>query len=172
MADFGIGEGIALAGLVTSAAAAGVSAYSSYQQQNAANAANAYNQQVAQDQASQATQLGVIQAEENDQQTQQLIGQQKAAYAAAGVDVNSGSPLTVTSQTAGFGALDSLAIKQNDAEQAWGYTNAANLDGMKFVNPLETAGLSLLSSSSQVGSKVGGLYQSGAFSNGSKQNQG
>ena len=155
---------IGLAGLGIATVAAGASAYSSYEQQSAANSANSYNAQVAKDQAAQATQLGTIQAQENDQQTAQLQGQQRAAYAAGGVDPNSGSALTVQTQTAGYGALDSLAIKQNDAEQAWGYTNEANLDSSKFVNPLATAGLSLLSSSSQVGNKVQGLYSTGVLS--------
>ncbi len=161
MADFGIGEGLALGSLVMAAAGAGVSAYGSYQQQSAANAANQYNEQVAKDQQAQAQQLGTFAEEQQQQQTAQLEGRQKAAYAAAGVDVNSGTPEIVNSQTAGYGALDAMAAKQQEEEAAWGYGNSATLDASKISNPMGAATTSLLSSSSTIGSGVKGLYTSG-----------
>jgi hypothetical protein len=161
---------IAAAGVGVAVLAAGASAYGQYQQVQSQDKANAYNQQVAQDQEQQAVQLGKVQAEQNNIQTDQLRGRQAAAYAGAGVDPNSGTPLQLNAQTAGYGALDSLAIKQQAASQAWGYGNEANLYGMKQVNAYGAAGTSLLNSSSQVGSSIGRAYNSGLF--GSTVNQG
>jgi hypothetical protein len=163
MADFGIAEGLAVAGVVASTAAAGASAYGQYQQVQAANNASAYNQQVALYQQQQAVQLGKVQQQQSAQQTSALEGRQAAAYAGAGIDPDSGTPATLESQTAGYGALDSLAIKQQAASQAWGYGNTANLAGMKAVNPYGAAGTSLLTSGSQVGSQLSRAYGSGLY---------
>jgi hypothetical protein len=159
----GISEGLAVAGLAAAVVGAGASAYGAYQQTQSSNKAAAYNSQVANYQAAQALQLGKVEAAQHDAQVAQLRGRQTAAYGAAGVDPNTGSPLTLGTQTAGYGALDSLAIKQNAASQAWGYGNSANLDHMKEVNPYGTAGLSLLQSSSSVGSSLMTANRAGVF---------
>lgn len=155
--------GISEAGVALAVVGAASSAYGAYNQQNSANKADAYNAQVAEYQQQQATQLGQVQAEQNDQQVNALRGRQVAAYAAAGVDPDSGSAVTVGSQTAGYGALDSLAIKQQAASQSWSYGNQANLQSLREVNPLGAGATSLLSSSSSVGSSVLNANRYGAF---------
>lgn len=50
-----------------------------------------------------------------------FIGSQRAAYAAQGIDVASGSSVEVQADTAKQGELDALTIRTNAAREAWGY---------------------------------------------------
>lgn len=50
-----------------------------------------------------------------------VIGTQRAAIAASGVDVNSGSSVDVQADTAYTGELDAMTIRANAAREAWGY---------------------------------------------------
>jgi hypothetical protein len=59
--------------------------------------------------------------------TRGLTGSQRAAYAAQGVDINSGSAADVVANDKQLGALDVLTIKQNAAREAHGYEMQANL---------------------------------------------
>ncbi|SRR5213593_1330650 len=58
-------------------------------------------------------------------QLRQVIGSQRASYAAQGVAVASGSAEEVSEDTAYQGTLDALQIRTNAAREAWGYGVAA-----------------------------------------------
>lgn len=67
-----------------------------------------------------------------------IKSEQRAAFGASGVDVQSGSPLEAISDTAMLGELDALTIRSNAEREAYGYrTGASNymaqskLDRMK-----------------------------------------
>lgn len=49
------------------------------------------------------------------------IGNQRAALAAQGIEVNDGSALEVQMDTASQGEIDALTIKNNAYREAWGY---------------------------------------------------
>lgn len=49
------------------------------------------------------------------------IGAQRAAYAAQGIEVDSGSALDVQADTAYQGEVDALTIRSNAAREAWGF---------------------------------------------------
>lgn len=51
----------------------------------------------------------------------QLAGSQRAALAASGVDINSGSAQDVVDSDAALGEFDAMTIRNNAARQAWGY---------------------------------------------------
>lgn len=51
----------------------------------------------------------------------QLMGSQRAAYAAQGLDTTTGSPADVMSSDARLSELDRLTIMNNAAREAWGY---------------------------------------------------
>lgn len=93
-----------------------------------------YNQQIADmnadmadAQARDAITRGQEEERRHRQSVQGLIGRQRAALAAQGVDVNSGSALDVQADAAKFGALDAVTIRNNAAREAWGYrVQAAN----------------------------------------------
>lgn len=64
---------------------------------------------------------GYIEADEQRQETRQVIGAQRAAFAANGIDVNDGSAAIVQDDTAALGELDALTLMNNAAREAYGY---------------------------------------------------
>jgi uncharacterized protein YcbX len=61
------------------------------------------------------------------QGTRQLVGAQRAAMAAQGIDVNSGTPLDLQGDSNTLSAFDQLTAKNNAAREAWGFNvDAAN----------------------------------------------
>lgn len=97
-------------------------------QASAARAAGRYEQQVAErnatiaeQQAEQAKQIGNIEEERQLRRVRAALGTQRAALAANGLDVNSGSALDLQAETAGFGAADALNLRSNALRQAWGF---------------------------------------------------
>lgn len=53
--------------------------------------------------------------------TADIVGRQKVAQAASGVDVNSGSPQAIRDTTTKLGQMDQSIIRQNYAKKAYGY---------------------------------------------------
>ncbi|WP_017773848.1 hypothetical protein [Paraburkholderia kururiensis] len=106
---------VGVAGAVQSA-----SAQSSAAGYQAAVAQN--NQKIANQNAQYAVQQGQIEEQAKRQQTAQLISQERAGAAAAGIDLNTGSPLREQGDTAKLGEIDALTIRNNAARAAYGYT--------------------------------------------------
>ena len=164
----GVEEAVAIAGIVTAVAGAGYGAYSAKKQAGyAADVAdeNARQGLVA---AADAINRGDIEADAQRLRTRLLIGQQRAGFAASGVEVGSGSPLSTTQDAAMFGEMDVLTIKNNAEREAWGYqADAANFRSQARANRLAgnaNAGATLLTgASSALGQYSAGL-QSGTFS--------
>lgn len=118
--------GLALAG-------AAVSAVGTIQQGQAAKAAGAYNNRVQQQNAitsealaKDAEDRGRIAEQRQRQQTASLMGRQQAVLAAKGIDLGSGTPLDILSQSAEYGELDALTIRHNASNEALGYRVQAN----------------------------------------------
>lgn len=63
-----------------------------------------------------------------------VIGSQRAAQGASGVDVNDGSSLDVQADTAYTGELDAITIRANAAREAWGYQVAASNERASAVS--------------------------------------
>ena len=121
-----MGPAIAVASIVSSIAAAGMSAYSSMQSAayNAQVARN--NQSIANTNAAMALQQGTS-AEENQRlKTGSMIGAIQSQEAASGVETNKGSALDVRSSAAETGELDAENIRYNANVQAWNLKNQAN----------------------------------------------
>lgn len=161
---------ITAASLALTALSTGAAMYGQYQQSKAQNAAAEYNARLAERNAKQAEleaqyALDVGKVEENKQrlQTKQLLGAQRAASASGGLLADSGSNLDLNLDTAGFGELDALTIRNNAAKDAWGirqnaqnYIGQANLSRMSKSSPALGMTGSLLSGAS---SMAGQLYQ-------------
>ena len=64
---------------------------------------------------------GRIAAGENDLATRQLISRQRVTLASTGQEVDTGSALDITSDTAALGKLDSLRILNNAEREAAGF---------------------------------------------------
>ena len=120
----------------------GVSALSSigtaFAQSGAQKAASIYqesvyrsNERMAEVQAADAISRGEKEAKKTLQNTRVLVGAQRAAMAAQGLDLESGSALDIQQETAGIGAMDALDIKNNAWREAWGYKVQANQYGQQ-----------------------------------------
>ncbi len=165
------GGGAAAAGATTATAlgAAGLAASalgSVVQGQQASNAAN-FNAQVQQNNALLASRnAGIVGAEGaanagiEQQKTRAQVGGIKAAQAANGVDVNSGSAVDVRSSASELGELNAINIRSNAAREAYGFqTQAAGATGQAELDKSQSghdesagyvnAGSSLLSGGSK-----------------------
>lgn len=140
-------------GMVASIAGAGLGAIGSLQSGKASSAAADFNSkvaannaQIAQQNATWTAEEGEANAAKSEQKTRAGVGAIKAAQAANGVDVNSGSALDVRSSAASLGELDAITIRSNAARTAYGQqtqaasdTAQSNLDKSQASNS-ETAG--------------------------------
>lgn len=91
-----------------------------------------------------------------------MIGDQKAAAAANGVDISTGSPVEIQASTKYLGELDADTIRDNAARQEWafktqatGFRNEAAMDRStaSAMNPWMSGIGSLLSSAGTVSEK-------------------
>lgn len=122
--------------LITALTLAGTAlgAVGQIQQGQAAAEAGRYNAKVAEmnaaiseRQARDALERGKLEEQKKRTQVQQVLGRQKAAMAANGVDVSFGSPLDTLVDTATMGEIDALTIRSNSAREAYDYrVRAAN----------------------------------------------
>jgi hypothetical protein len=126
-----VGWGGALA-----AGSAVMSGVSSGMQANAQQQAQQYQAQVASnnaklagEQASSTVQAGQAAAMQSGLQAAQVLGEQKAALAANGVNLGSGSAIDLQATTHYLNAQDISNITNNAARQAWGY----NVDSSNYA---------------------------------------
>lgn len=155
-------------GIGASAAGAIMSAGSAYQQAQGQRSALQYQASVARmnaglagDQASDAIRNGQTAEGIQDLRTGQMLGTQRAAMAANGVDLGEGSPNEVLATTKYMGTRDALQIHDNAIMQAWGYrTQQQNFltdanreeNEASAISPWMAAGTSLLTGASKVSS--------------------
>ncbi|MCQ8103537.1 hypothetical protein NP590_05415 [Methylomonas sp. SURF-2] len=148
------------------AVSAGLSAYSASEQADAQKKAANYQAQVDAENAkialynrSDALQRGELEAQKTMREQAQLIGTQRAALAASGVDVTQGSALDLLASTRFLSQEEVETIQSNAAREAWGYdvqasnfNNASDFERWKAkqANPVKAgviAGTSSLLSS-------------------------
>ena len=164
--------------LAVGLAGAAVSAAGQYnsleaQSQNAAYQAqvSANNAKIALSNASMDTQAGEVGAVNQGLKTRSAVGTTKAAQAASGVSVNSGSAPKVRAAESELGMLDALTIRSNAAKKAYADTVQATSDtaqsqlyGQEASQASDAAPLgalgSFLSSASSVGSSYAKYAQS------------
>jgi hypothetical protein len=111
----------ATAAIAMMAVGSGFSAMSSANAGKANQRLAEMNAQVAEIQAEDAIARGRVEEGIHRKKVRGMIGSQRAAFAAGGVDVNSGSALDVQADTAKFGEMDALTIRMTAAREAWGY---------------------------------------------------
>ena len=59
-------------------------------------------------------------------ENKKLMGSQRAALAAQGIDIDSGSALDIQNETADLGYMDQITAKNNAWREAWGYKVESN----------------------------------------------
>lgn len=122
----------------------------------------ALNERIGNLQADDAIRRGEKEAKAYGQQVSQLVGKQRVALAAQGIDVDSGSAGEIQDQTRAIGALDQLTIRNNAAREAWGYkvqasnsVLSANMQALGNINQAKasilTGGITALNSFGQAG---------------------
>jgi flagellar motor switch protein FliM len=155
--------------------------YGNIQQGQAQKAAADYQTKVMQNNAIIANQnatltlqQGQAQVEAQQMKTASLIGSQRAAMAANGVQLNTGSPLDVQSSAATLGELNALTIRSNAQNTANAYLNTASTDtsqasaytalGQNQSSASSTAAFSsALSTASSVGDKWALATKNGTY---------
>lgn len=75
--------------------------------------------------AVEALRRGGQEEEAQRRQTAVLLGRQRAALAAGGVDTGSGTALNLQEDAAAFGEQDAQTIRDNALREAWGYRRGA-----------------------------------------------
>lgn len=84
-----------------------------------------YNARIAEAQGDDALLRGTEEEQRFRSTVRGLIGSQRAAFAAQGVDVASGSAVDVQADAAYLGELDALTIRSNAQREAWGFRHSA-----------------------------------------------
>lgn len=97
-----------------------------------------FNAQVARLQSEDAKLRGEKEASKKKKETKQMIGAQRAALAAQGIEINEDTALLIQEDTAGIGAQDVATIRNNAWREAWGYDVQA-LDYTGQANMAQTA---------------------------------
>lgn len=152
--------------LGAAAAASAASAYVSYDANKKTGEANQQiadnNARLAADDARAAQAMGDRESEQQAWRTRGIMGQQRAAIAAAGIDSSIGTPAEILGETALFGEVDQQAIRLNTARNAWGFNaqvrNIQNQAGIDRFNSRAKGSATVLSGISSVASSAGGFY--------------
>jgi len=121
--------GLQGAGLGTGLAGSYLQAKAEQQQLADKQAADLQNQDLAKMQAASALQRGGFQAFQLRQRSDTQQSEQRAGFAASGVNSGSGTAAAVQAITGGVGNADAEQAMHNAAQQAWGFQVTANQYG-------------------------------------------
>lgn len=170
------------AALGMQAAGVGASVIGSYKSAQAKKASLDYeaavaanNQKIANYQAELTLQNGAVAEQTSQLKTAALKGDQRAALAANGVDLGSGSANEILATTEFMGKRDALTIRDNAARTAWAYRNnaasygaeaAADKASADAVSPFFAGATSALTGA---GSVAGSWYKYNKSVNGTKE---
>lgn len=146
----------------------GIKTVGAIQQARAENKAAEYNAKLAEQNAAMQeaqAQDAVVRGQEEERRHRNnvanMVSDQRAAFAASGVAVDSGAPLDVIAQTAYMGEEDALTIRANAAREAWGnkvqasnYLSQAKLLRKSKTNPYLGAAGGLLTGRSSLPGRI------------------
>lgn len=115
-------------------AEAAVAAYGVYKTTEANNEAALYNKAVMKNQSQAALEQGHFDADQIRTKNRRLMASQRAATAASGIDVESGSAVDIRADSAVQGELMALSSLYQSTSQASNYAAQAKLFGMQARN--------------------------------------
>lgn len=171
----GVATGVANAalavGVVGGVAGSAIEAVSSYSQGKQQQAMYNYqaqinqeNARIAQKNAATERQTGIEEARLQRMKTLQVIGSQKTAMAANGMDITQGTSLDIIQDTAAMGELDALQIETNYEKKALAYeqqannfSNQANLDVISGRNAYKSGQINAVTEGLNGVSKLGSV---------------
>lgn len=128
------------------------------------------NARISEEKARLALEAGQASEQNTRLRTSGLIGTQRAAMAANGIDLGEGTANDILTTSAYMGERDALTVKDNAARQAWGYrveginasNNAVALDRTRDgIDPAMTAAGSLLTTAGSVAGTWYGMKKQG-----------
>ena len=132
-----LGTGLSSGGSLLSAVGSQKEGAAQSAMYNYQSAVNANNATIATQNSNYSIEAGESQAENLGLQTGQQVGGEKAAEAASGLDVNTGSPTRVRASSEALGKIGQNTIRNNAALQAYGYQSQAA--GFTATSQLETS---------------------------------
>ncbi|MDP9572388.1 UNVERIFIED_ORG: hypothetical protein J2W66_002881 [Agrobacterium larrymoorei] len=149
-------------GLILGAATTMIGMQGAKQEAESSAAASEYNAKVAdmnarlsERRARDSLERGKLDEQQKRNENAQIMGRQKAAMAANGVDLAFGSPLDTLVDTATLGEIDALTIRRNAANEAYDHDvaaangradaslNRANAKNTRSAGKLKAAGIFL-----------------------------
>lgn len=132
-----------------------VGAGAAYSQAKTNKAIAKNNQEVANAAAVDAKQRGETKAQEAQRKARQVASAQRAAYAARGLDISTGTPADIVEQTDFFGQADAATARSNAAKEAWGLQMQGRGYGIQAsaADPNAAFATSLLSDAGAVANK-------------------
>lgn len=145
------------------AAAGAMSAYSQQQTGKFNNAMAEQNAKIQTQAAEDAAGRGAIEANAAKQNAAQVAGSQRAAMAAGGVDVGSGSALDLLSDTARGGELDALIARNNAARESYGLQVSAADSLARGRMARQQGNMGAVSTILSTGASVYGMGQQGGL---------
>lgn len=132
--------------LVLAVVAAAVSAAGMKMQYNAAEKSAKYNAKVNEQNAKTATEQSLYDAEQIRAKNKRVLGAQRAAYAASGVDPDSATSLDVAADTAQQGEMDALTAIYTGQMAATGHQSRARLNRMEAMQNRQTGNIAVAGS--------------------------
>ncbi len=119
------------------------------------------NAKLALQEAADASRRGAIEEENHRNRVRAMLGAQRASFGANNVDSASGTPLGLLTETARFGEVDAVTIRNNAAREVYGYKHEAKQSkrrGRMYRNAgnQNAASTALTSGSNAYGSFLGG----------------
>jgi len=117
--------------LAATALSTGISTYSAVAQGEAADEAAKANAENAKARAHVALQNGAIEAANKKEKARRIASQQAEGAAAAGLRIDSGTPLALLTETAGLGEYDARVVMNNAQKQAYGLQTEADIFRMQ-----------------------------------------
>lgn len=138
-----------------SAAGAVLGGVSAYQQSATAKATAKYNAQQADVAAQDAIKRGDDEAARAQRNANQMVGAQRAAFSARGIDISDGTAASLIDQTDFFGQADAVTARNNAKKEAYAYrARAAGFNAQADAeSPLLSTAGSLLGSAGNVADK-------------------
>jgi hypothetical protein len=162
--------GVAEATLIAGALSAGAGFVGQRQQakaqaaqMNYQAAVNRNNAQIQNQLAEDALKRGEIEESEHRRKVNLLKGEQRVAYAGSGVDLGSDLVMDTLADTAQFGELDALTIRDNAEREAYGYrVGAMNYTASADLNQAGASHIKSAGNLAAVGSLLSDLGTTGA----------
>lgn len=154
---------LAIAAIGMATLSGGMQAYSQRQSGKFNNAMAEQNAKIQTQAAEDAAGRGAIEANAAKQNAAQVAGSQRAAMAAGGVDVGSGSALDLLSDTARAGELDALIARNNAARESYGLQVSAADSLARGSMARQQGNLGAVSTILTTGANVYGMGQQGGM---------